>query len=133
MGGKLFEIEDLPQYLKYIEDLKTPRLGGYFATEATYNPRFKAKFNDISDEVWQVHHAIPKKVKNIYGLIDDNQLHSLENLRGIPINDQAFHQDITNMWSVWYTANPNFTLQNAMDYAKEIDDLFGHRFIPPIR
>jgi len=132
MGGKLFDIEDLPRYLKYIDDLKTPKLGGYFATENTFNPNFKSRFSDVQDQIKAVHHAVPQKVKNTYGLLNDTELHSLENLRGIPVNDN-FHQELTNKWTQWYTQHPGFTLQDALNYAKQLDDQYGHRFVPPIR
>ena len=36
----------------------------------------------------------------------------------------------------FYEANPdgpNMTKQKLLDYAKEIDDEFGHLFLPPVR
>jgi hypothetical protein len=56
----------------------------------------------------------------------------LENLRGIP-NSTGIHGIITGRWTAWYNTHPNFTIQQALDYAKELDDEFGHLFVPPIR
>ncbi|MBL7798071.1 MAG: hypothetical protein JNJ90_16385 [Saprospiraceae bacterium] len=136
MEGKLFEIEDFPKYLKYIDDLKTPKLGGYFATVNTYSANFKNKFSDVKDQIAQVHHAVPQKVKNQYNLVNDNQLHSLENLRGIPSNDN-FHQTLTNAWKDFFDPYDNAgtvpSLADVLAFTKVIDDQYGHRFLPPIR
>ncbi|MFN0012956.1 MAG: hypothetical protein ACKVU2_00275, partial [Saprospiraceae bacterium] len=136
MGGKLFEIEDLPKYLKYIDDLKTPKLGDYFATVNTYSANFKNKFSDVKDQIAQVHHAVPQKVRNQYNLVNDNQIHSLENLRGIPSNDN-FHQALTNTWKNFFDpyddAGTAPTLTDILAFTKVIDDQYGHRFLPPIR
>lgn len=136
MGGKLFEIEDLPKYLKYIDDLKTPKLGGYFATVNTYSTNFKNKFSDVKDQIAQVHHAVPQKVKNQYNLVNGDQLHSLENLRGIPLNDN-FHQTLTNAWRDFFDPYDNAgtvpSLADILAFTKVIDDQYGHRFLPPVR
>ncbi len=63
--------------------------------------------------------------------ISVDQLHSLENLRGMP--SLAAHQTLTNRWNAFYLAHPNPTLQQVMDQVKALDDEFGHSFIPPIR
>jgi hypothetical protein len=121
------------KYLQYVDNLRNPVLGNATAPYLTdYAKRFKDFFPEIAANVYQVHHAIPQKVKNTFNLIQDPALHSLENLRGIP-QGSNFHQTITTRWNQWYNANPNFTLQNALDYAKQIDNEFGHLFIPPIR
>jgi len=122
--------------LKYVSDLVEPKLGGYFSTNSTYNPNFKNRFSEVANEITAIHHAVPKKVRNVYGLIDDTQLHSLENLRGIPAADN-FHQEITNRWAAWYLpydqSNTTPSLQAVLNEVKAIDDLYGHRFVPPIR
>lgn len=135
MGGKLFDFEDLSKYLKYIDDLKTPKLGGYFATKSTYNANFKNKFSDVSDQIGEVHHAVPRWVQTRYAHlgITNNQLHSLENLRGIPNNNSLDHTTITNYWEAFYNSNQNANLGEVMDFVKFIDDEFGHLFVPPVR
>lgn len=135
MEGKLFEIGDLPKYLKYIDDLKTPKLGGYFATVSSYRENFKNKFNDVKDQIGEVHHAVPQWVQTRYAHlgITNNQMHSLENLRGIPNNNSLDHVTITNYWEAFYNSNQNANIGEIMDFVKFIDDEFGHLFVPPVR
>ncbi len=43
---------------------------------------------------------------------------------------------IRKKWTDFYEANPdgpNMTKQKLLDYATEIDDEYGHLFLPPIR
>ena len=90
----------------------------------------------------EIHHAIPRAVfeSKYPTLITEEQLHSLENLRGIPYNatmpnGSKLHTHITNLWNNFYNTHPQATtnLQNIIDFVKTIDDQFGNRFIPPIR
>ena len=91
----------------------------------------------------QVHHASPKAITNKYPnlMVSANQMHSVENLRGIS-NDQLepggsgkkLHQHITNRWQTFYDQIPNILdIDQIFDFAKIIDDDYGHLFIPPIR
>jgi|GEM_PF-2856842 len=115
------------------------RKGPLLGSSVTPDYRFVFKSNtidDIYDLVGEVHHAIPQKVYDNYdGIITRQQLHSLENLRGIPKNLPApdFHDEITDRWRIWFNNNADFDLDDALGFAKTIDDEFGHRFIPPIR
>ncbi len=121
--------------LKYVDDLSFPKLGGYFATLGTYNPRFKSEFADVADQIGEVHHAVPQWVLTRYPhlSITNDQMHSLENLRGIPNNGTLDHATITNYWEGFYNTNQNPTYQELMEFTKFIDDEFGHLFIPPVR
>ncbi len=119
--------------LKYVEEVKFPKFG--WATSNDWRQNFKNYFPNIPEVEFdnlQVHHAVPRKVEYHYGLVSPNQVHSVENLRGIPNSTRA-HAIITARWSTWYNNHPNFTLEDALNYAKEIDDEFGHLFVPPIR
>ena len=83
-----------------------------------------------------VHHAVEQDVLNKYpGLIKELEMHSLENLRGIPIaiNSEIHLSKIRKMWNKFYKANPNPTKKDLLDYATKVDDEFGHLFIPKIR
>lgn len=128
---------------KYINDVEYPTFG--WATSNSWRTNFENYFGstdlaDVNFSDMQVHHAVPRRVQNLYpnlGILD-GQMHSVENLRGIPntatINGQRVHTIITNYrWDPWYNAHPNATLQQIMDYAKEIDDEFGAYFVPPVR
>lgn len=121
--------------LKYVEDVKIPTLGAYFSTVSTYNSNFKNKFSDIQDKIGEVHHALPQAVQNKYPYfnVTNDQMHSLENLRGIPNDGSLDHTAITNYWLGFYYTNPNASFQEVMDFVKFIDDEFGHLFVPPVR
>jgi hypothetical protein len=71
-------------------------------------------------------------------LAGESKMNSLENLRGIPtdVNPDIQLRKIRKRWTDFYEANPdgpNMTKQKLLDYAKEIDDEFGHLFLPPVR
>jgi hypothetical protein len=122
-------------YLKYIDDIKIPNLGGSFATKNNYSPKFKSQFPELGGKIGPVHHAVPQDVLTRYpnlGITQD-QMHSFENLRGIPSNGTLDHQTLTNYWQAFYNSNPNASVDDLLEYTKFIDDEFGHLFMPPIR
>jgi hypothetical protein len=122
-------------YFKYLDDLSVPKLGGGFASAGNYAQKFKDLFPELKDRIGQVHHAVPQAVLNKYPNLNitQQQMHSLENLRGIPNDGSLSHQAITNSWNGFYASHPNATFQQILDKVKEIDDQFGHLFLPPIR
>jgi hypothetical protein len=132
---KNIKIASNPDYWKYVDNLATPKFGSYFATSSTYNANFKNKFSEVKDKIVQVHHAVPQELSNRWGLVNQSDMHSLENLRGMP--SQTFHQNITNIWNSFLQPYRNSGQAPPMNLilqkAKEIDDLFGAQFIPPIR
>ena len=69
------------------------------------------------------------------GVVTEAEMNSLANLRGIPnvINRDAHLSQITTLWKEFYTEHPTATKQELLDFAKQIDDKFGHLFDPPIR
>ncbi len=92
------------------------------------NPRVKGKV--------VVHHAIEQQVlKRHPNLFSKAEIHSLENLRGIPksLNPDIHLSKIRKSWNRFYKNNPNPTRQQFLNEATEIDNLFGHLFTPPIR
>ena len=121
--------------LKYVDDVRTPMLGGYFATISTYSSKFKSQFPELAGQIGEVHHAVPQKVLNKYpnlGITND-MMHSFENLRGIPSNGSLDHTTITNYWEGFFNTHPNATIQDVIGFSKYIDDEFGHLFVPPVR
>ncbi len=83
-----------------------------------------------------VHHAVEQQVLRRYpGVVSESQMHSLENLRGIPksINSDVHLSQIRRSWNEFYRNNPNPTQAQILDHATRIDDQFGHLFNPPIR
>lgn len=122
-------------FYKYLDDISFPSFGPQFASISTYNSKFKQVFSEVSDKIGPVHHAVPKTVRTKYPQLNvtKNQMHSLENLRGIPSDGSLDHQTITNYWQAFYNTNPDPSLQDIFEYTKFIDDEFGHLFIPPVR
>jgi uncharacterized Zn-binding protein involved in type VI secretion len=83
-----------------------------------------------------VHHAVEQQVLRRYpGVVSESQMHSLENLRGIPrsINSDIHLSQIRRSWNEFYRNNSNPTQAQILEHATRIDDQFGHLFNPPIR
>ncbi|WP_181176338.1 hypothetical protein [Mesorhizobium sp. B2-3-5] len=88
---------------------------------------------DISDYV--VHHSVEQGVLQKYpGLFTDEEMHSVENLRGIRKEfDAKLHQKvIRSEWNEFYKAHVTATRQQVLDYATQLDKKYGHLFDPPI-
>jgi hypothetical protein len=126
-------------YFKYLDDLKFPKIGR--AARLDYAKTFHEAFPEIDpSSIYQVHHAIPRASQYRDNLFDDYEVNSIENLRGIPKDKSWIHGQISGKWTAWYNTkkNPitgkfNYTLQDALNFAKTIDDEFGQHFLPPIR
>ncbi|WP_165824447.1 hypothetical protein [Tsukamurella pulmonis] len=107
------------------------------STSSSYrNTFFKAYPNVPKNTV--VHHAIEQRVLKAYpGLISKSQLHSLQNLRGIPqgVNSSVHLSQIRRMWDAFYMSHPpaTTTLEDLLKFATRLDDRFGHLFNPPLR
>ncbi|WP_199814399.1 hypothetical protein, partial [Streptomyces sp. NRRL WC-3774] len=84
-----------------------------------------------------VHHAIEQQIIKRYpGLFSAGEIHSLENLRGIPkgdINSRVHLSEIRVSWNRFYDAHPNPTRQQVLDHVTHVDDMLGHWFSPRIR
>jgi RHS repeat-associated protein len=83
-----------------------------------------------------VHHAVERQALTRFsGTVTEAQIHSLENLRGIPkaINSDVHLSQIRKSWNEFYRNNPSPTQQQLLDHATIIDDQFGHLFTPPLR
>jgi hypothetical protein len=88
-----------------------------------------------------IHHAVEQQVRRRYPGLDitPGQMHSSENLRGIPrdINGPLHLSGIRRMWNQFYNHYARIgrepTSQELLDYATLIDDAFGDLFDPPIR
>ncbi len=100
---------------------------------------YRSTFFDANPE-WRgqvvVHHGIERQVLQRYpGLLSEAELHSLENLRGIPKtgNPELHLSSIRRQWNEFYRTHPNPTKQQLLDFATKIDDDFGHLFRPPVR
>ena len=83
-----------------------------------------------------VHHAVEQQVQRRYpGLVSNSEMHSLDNLRGIPkaINSDVHLSQIRKEWNRFYKLNPNPTKQQLLDKATEVDNILGNLFNPKIR
>lgn len=83
-----------------------------------------------------VHHAVEQQTLERYpGVVSEEEIHSLENLRGIPkeSNSDLHLSKIRKIWNEFYRKNPNPTKEQLLEQATKIDNQFGHLFDPPIR
>ena len=105
------------------------------ANTTNYRKTFFDAYPEAEGKVW-VHHAVEQQVLKLYlGLVNLSELHSLENLRGIPIeiNSEVHLRRIRMIWDRWYLANLHPTKDQLLEQATEIDDQFGRLFYPPVR
>jgi hypothetical protein len=106
------------------------------AVSMDYRETYFAAFPEARGEVW-VHHAVEQRVLTRYpGVVTEAEMHSLENLRGIPstVNREVHLIAIRTEWNRFYELHPTTaTKQQLLDYATKIDNMFGHLFLPPIR
>lgn len=96
---------------------------------------YKSTFFNAKPEL-KVHHAAEQHALKRYpGLITDSEMHSLENLRGIPktINSDVHLSQIRKIWNKFYKENANPTKQQILDQATIIDQKFGAQFTPPVK
>ncbi|MFJ8078964.1 hypothetical protein ACIQ7Q_34780, partial [Streptomyces sp. NPDC096176] len=106
------------------------------AEKFSYKKTFFAEHPELKGKV-VVHHAIEQQVLNRYpGLFKPEEIHSLENLRGIPkgdINSRVHLSEIRVEWNRFYESHPNPTRQEVLDHATKVDDRLGNWFSPRIR
>ncbi|MGW7279206.1 RHS repeat-associated core domain-containing protein [Streptomyces sp. NPDC054844] len=106
------------------------------ATSHSYKKTFFAAHPGLKGKV-VVHHAIEQQVLKRYpGLFSADEMHSLENLRGIPkgdINSRIHLSQIRVEWNRFYDAHPNPTRQEVISQATRVDDMLGNWLSPRIR
>jgi len=64
-----------------------------------------------------VHHAVEQQVQRRYpGLVSDSEMHSLNNLRGIPkeLNSEVHLSKIRKEWNAFYRTNPNLQKNSCL-------------------
>jgi hypothetical protein len=61
------------------------------------------------------------------------EIHSLQNLRGIPnaLNSDLHLSKIRREWNAFYRTHPNATKEELLEKATEIDLEYGSQFLPP--
>jgi hypothetical protein len=114
--------------------------GATFGSSASTNYRatFFAVNPDLEGQV-VVHHAVEQQVLNKFpGVVTQSQIHSLENLRGIPYeaNSDVHLSQIRIEWNRFYKpfieSGTSPTLEQLLQKATEIDARLGSQFRPPV-
>ncbi|MGA2126145.1 MAG: hypothetical protein ABSG76_08330, partial [Xanthobacteraceae bacterium] len=102
------------------------------ATSKRYRETFFKAYPDLEGKV-QVHHAVEQAMLERHpGVVTWQELHSLENLRGIPnaSKDDLHLSKLRIEWNRFYRMKPNPTKEELLRYATELDMMYGHLFIP---
>ena len=112
---------------------RIPLAGLGTSTSTDYAETFFKAHPLLRGMVW-VHHAIPQTVLTRYrGIISTSQMHSLQNLRGIPnaINSTLHLSTIARSWNRFYRTHSTTTVTELRVQATLIDLRYGHLFDPP--
>jgi hypothetical protein len=107
-----------------------------FGTSVTtdYRTTFLNANPELQGEVI-VHHAVEQQTLTRFpGAVTEAEIHSLENLRGIPktINSDLHLSQIRKELNQFYRQTPNATKQQLLQKATEIDLKYGKQFNPPV-
>ncbi|HEY1169806.1 MAG TPA: hypothetical protein VGH19_00425 [Verrucomicrobiae bacterium] len=116
------------------QGFKPPRATLGQSTTTDYKKTFFAAHPELAKRV-EVHHAVPREAWEDYpNLISKAELHSLENLRGIPahISPKLHQSQIHSEWNAFMKVNPPgvMTRKMLLDKASEIDFKYGYQFFP---
>ncbi len=119
------------------EDIPTRKPASVGKTNSfDYKKTFFNAHPDLKGKV-VVHHAIEQQTLSKYpGLFSPEEMHSLENLRGVPkgsVNNAVHLSEIRIMWNKFYESHPTATRQEVLDYATKVDDTVGQWFTPRVR
>ena len=82
-----------------------------------------------------VHKGVPQiTLKRYPGEVTEPEIHSIENLRGIPneLNSDLHLRQIAREWNEFYDANLKATRERLLQKATEIDRKYGGWFKPPV-
>ncbi|MDR6937888.1 hypothetical protein [Luteibacter sp. 3190] len=109
------------------------------ATSNNYRATFFAANPELDGQV-VVHHAVEQGVLTKFpGVVSETEIHSLENLRGIPkeINADVHLSKIRVEWNRFYKpfleSGTRPTQEQLLQKATEIDNKFGSQFRPRVR
>ncbi|NRA67359.1 MAG: pre-toxin TG domain-containing protein [Pseudobacteriovorax sp.] len=124
-----------------LDKLKKGKVGFGIAQRKDYRKTYRDHYAHVNDKIGQVHHAAEQRVLTKYpGVLNEKQMHSIENLRGIPngaAGIQLHQREIRRFWDDVYERfdERGFppTAGELLKEVKRADDKFGHRFVPPIR
>jgi hypothetical protein len=139
--GAVLEMDPAPNLAAYerMHGLDVPNKNQAASFGESTSTNYKKTFFEANPETQGnvvVHHAVEQQVQKRYpDLVSDSELHSLENLRGIPkeINSDVHLSKIRKEWNRFYRENPSPTQQQLLEKATDIDNQFGNQFTPPVR
>ena len=104
------------------------------STSTNYTATFFAAYPELQGRV-VVHHAVEQQVLTRYpNVFTSSEIHSLENLRGIPneLNNSLHLSTIRKEWNRFYRSTSSPTKGDFLNKASEIDRKFGRNFKPGI-
>ena len=105
------------------------------ATSNDYKRTFFKQHPKLKGKV-VVHHAVERQILKKYpGKFTPAELHSLQNLRGIPkgkVNGAVHLSAIRKEWNQFYKAHKNPSRQEILDFATKVDLKLGSNFNPPV-
>ena len=105
------------------------------ATSTDYRSTFFEANPGLRGQV-VVHHAVEQQVLTRYpGVVSETQMHSLENLRGIPNarNSDLHLSQIRRECNQLYRQNSNPSAEELLNKATEIDSSYDTQFYPSVR
>ncbi|MGH3117769.1 MAG: hypothetical protein ACRDQ2_11805 [Gaiellales bacterium] len=104
------------------------------ANSLDYRKTFRKAYPDIAASV-VVHHAVEQQAMRRYpgAHITPQQMHSLENLRGVPkgdVNSRIHLSELRRDWNRFYRENPTATQTQLLEQAARMDRKYGTLFKP---
>jgi hypothetical protein len=109
------------------------------AQRKDYRKTYFEKYPGLEGRV-VVHHAVQQKYlttenDDFPGVVPPKEMHSLENLRGIPKdkNDTLHLGKVRDMWLDFRAENQDPTKEELLDQATRVDEELGDQFVPPVR
>lgn len=121
-----------PALLKAGDNVIAAEVG--MATRLAYRKTFELAYPGIDMSKLVVHHAVEQQVLKLYpGRFGKYELHSIENLRGVPrvLNSELHLRQIRGMWDAFYDEYPNASRSQILEYAGRVDTEVGSLFVPP--
>jgi hypothetical protein len=124
------------QFAEFLAAERGATFGGTASTD--YRATFFAEHPELEGQV-RVHHAVEQQVLTRFpGVVSEAEMHSLENLRGIPnaINGRLHLSQIRIEWNNFYRpfelSGTAPTQAQLLQKATEIDTKYGYLFTPPV-
>lgn len=130
--------------LEYVRSLQKASFGNdgyksFSGVKGKWKKLFPHTFDPSGKQTVVLHHAVEQQVttKLWKGLISQEEMHSIKNLRGIPkdINGEVHLNEIRIIWNDFYRpfiqAGTRPSKQQLLDKATEIDNIYG-AYVPDL-